>query len=100
MTVPCSTLATTVPPTYTQADAATLGDRAKAMLPKRLSAIVRTIAKLVSHKAGAHLTVGGGWKPQLQRQNLPSQVTRPRVRADGLRFCSREFDSPGQSLNH
>ena len=28
----------------------------------------------------------GGWKPLLQRQNLPPQVTKPRVREDGLRF--------------
>jgi hypothetical protein len=39
-------------------------------------------------------------KPRLQKQNLPPQVANLGVRADGLRFCSREFDSPGQSPNH
>ena len=53
----------------------------------------------------AHPTLRGGRlettstetlaQPCPKGYKLPPQVARPSVREDGLRFCSREFDSPG-----
>ena len=60
-------------------------------------------ASLFAGSALERLSVSDAWGRAVgnrcYRNKTPPQVARPSVREDGLRFCSREFDSPGESPN-